>query len=53
MNIGAKALSEKAKELEMAAKGQQYDIILKDHEAMMEAYRALLDGIGKFMEQGN
>lgn len=43
MSIGAVHLSEMAKALEMAGKGENYDFIKAEHAAMMEEYHRVLD----------
>ena len=50
LNIGAADLSEHAKQLEYAARDEDYDFILKNHAAVMAEYSTLLDQIKQALE---
>lgn len=43
LSVGARELSERAKELELAGKAGQYEVIRERHEAAMTLYREVLD----------
>ncbi len=43
MSIGAVNLSEMAKALEFAGKGEDFDFIYREHEPMMEEFRRVMD----------
>ena len=43
MSIGAVKLSEMAKALELAGKGENYEYILAEHNAMIQEYRRIMD----------
>lgn len=51
LSIGATAVSEAAKGLEMAAKEERIDYIRENHEAVMAAYKELLDAIRNALEE--
>ncbi|MGN0435954.1 MAG: response regulator [Wujia sp.] len=47
LTVGAVELSERAKQLEIAVKGQDLDYIKNNHQSVMEFYEAVLDYIEK------
>ena len=50
LTIGAVLLSDHAKALEMAAKAEDTDFIHAHHDALIEEYTQVLEGIGKVVE---
>ena len=50
LTIGAVLLSDHAKALEFAAKANDTDFIRAHHDALMEEYTTVLEGIGKVVE---
>lgn len=50
LTIGAVALSEEAKALEMAAKDEDVDYILSHHQEVMEKYTGLLNVLRKVLK---
>lgn len=51
LSIGAAALSERAKELEMAAKELRIDDIRENHQQMMTDYQSLLERLEEVIEE--
>ncbi len=50
MSIGAEKLSEEAKNLELAAKNNETDKILANHEVLMADYKKIREEIGEWLE---
>ena len=52
LTIGAESLSSMAKELELAGKGRDGDFIRGRHPALLQAHRALWEGLGNILGEG-
>lgn len=50
LTIGSKLLSERAKELELAGKSQNYKLIEEKNSALMDLYKQVIEIGGKFLE---
>lgn len=49
LSVGAEELSELAKEMELAGKAGQYDVIINKHEKAMELYNKVVADIEKYL----
>ncbi len=50
-SVGAENLSEQAKEMELAGKAGQYDVIFNQHKTVMELYEQVIANIEKYLQE--
>ncbi|MBR6267244.1 MAG: Hpt domain-containing protein [Selenomonadaceae bacterium] len=49
--LGANRLEQMAKEQEMAAKAEDWETVMQNHKALMDAYAQLRLGLGKWLAE--